>query len=108
VTDIAANEVKGDRSGILLLFLNELKMGTVLLSVSPVTLVPSIEHLADRYISRISAHPNLAIVICLSRMIQVTIEGSTFALIVSVLVDSVFIITQMSARVAPGKGLAIR
>ena len=83
-------------------------MRPVLLSVSPGSLVPSIEHLADRNISRIAGHPNLAVIIYLSQMIPEKVEGSTFALIVSVLIYSVFIVTQVFSGVASGKGLSIR
>jgi hypothetical protein len=40
-------------------------------------------------------------------MILVKVEGSAFSLVVGVLVNSVFIVSQMFARVAPRKGLAI-
>jgi hypothetical protein len=40
-------------------------------------------------------------------MIPVKVEGSPFSLIVGMLVDCVFIVIQILARIAPGKGSAV-
>jgi hypothetical protein len=70
--------------------------------------VPSEEHPTDCSITRIAGHPDFAIVIYLRGVITVSVQGSTFAFTVSLLVDSVFIITKMFADIAPGKSFAIR
>jgi hypothetical protein len=81
---------------------------SVLLPVSQVALVPSKEHSTDCSISRIAGHPNLAIVIYLSGVIPVSVQGSPFSLTVRLLVDSVFIVTQMFADIASRKSFTIR
>jgi hypothetical protein len=80
----------------------------VLLPFSLVTLVPSEEHSADCSIARITGHPNLAIVICISRELLVDIKSSTFSFTVSVLMNRIFIAVRMFARVTTGEGLTIR
>jgi hypothetical protein len=41
-------------------------------------------------------------------MLPVSVQGSTFAFTVGLLVDSVFIVTQMFTDIAPGKSFAVR
>ena len=100
--------MKGDRARILFFSLNQLEMRPGLFFAFPRSLVPSIEHLADRNISRIAGHPNLAVIIYLIRMVPVKVVGSTFGVIVSVLIDCVFIVIQVFSGVTSGKGLSIR
>jgi hypothetical protein len=107
VADITEKDVKGDRGRVPLLLFNQFKMLPVLLPLPPVAFVPSEEHPTDCSISWVSGHPNFAIVIYLSRMIPVSVQGSTFTFTVSLLVNSVFIIPQMFTDIAPGESSAI-
>jgi hypothetical protein len=108
LSDVTEKDVKGDGCRILLLPLDQFEVFSVLLPVSQVALVPSKEHSTDCSISRIAGHPNLAIVVYLSRMLPVSVQGSTFALTVGLFVDSVFIITQKFADVSSRKSFAMR
>jgi hypothetical protein len=70
--------------------------------------VPSKEHPTDSSITGIAGHPNLAIVIYLTGMIPVGVQGSPFSFTVSLLVDSVFVIPQMFADIASGESFTVR
>jgi hypothetical protein len=112
LSDITEKDVKGDGPGILFLVLDQLEVFSVLLPLSPVALVPPEEHPTHCSIARIAGHPNLVIVIYLSRMLPVSVQGSAFSLTVCVLVNNVLIVTQiftqMFTDIAPGKSFAIR
>jgi hypothetical protein len=73
LADITKKNVKRDGSGIPFLFLDQLEVLSVKLSLSPIALVPSKEHPTDSSIARIAGHPNLTIVIYLTGMIPVSV-----------------------------------
>jgi hypothetical protein len=100
--------IKRDRGRVLFLFQDQVEMGTVLFLPADMSLVPSVEHSTDGCVPRVTSHPNPAVVGLASQVFPVKIEIFSLASFVGVLVDGIFIVSDVFTRDSAGKSPAIR
>ncbi len=76
-------------------------MGLELFFASFMPPVPAVQHTADRRIAGVAGHPDFAIIMLLIQVLLEDLKAFTFAFFIGMLVDCIFIITDMFPRMLP-------